>query len=70
VVGAVAIGDPIKNTTPGAVTAPKHAGIRVVMLTGDNATTARAVAAKLGISEVAAERHCFSREEASCLSTF
>jgi Cu+-exporting ATPase len=53
--GAIAIADPIKATTPGALTALKEAGIRVVMLTGDNATTANAVAAKLGISEVEAE---------------
>ena len=53
--GAIAIADPIKATTPGALAALKEAGIRVVMLTGDNATTARAVAAKLGIDEVEAE---------------
>ena len=53
--GVIAIADPIKSTTPGAVAALKAAGIRVVMLTGDNATTARAVAAKLGITEVEAE---------------
>jgi P-type Cu+ transporter len=39
--GVVAISDPIKRTTPGAVAALKGAGIRVLMLTGDNATTAR-----------------------------
>jgi len=53
--GAIAIADPIKGTTPGALAALRQAGIRVVMLTGDNATTARAVAAKLGITEVEAE---------------
>src|SRR5262245_56760681 len=36
----IAIADPIKSTTPGAVTALKTAGVRVVMLSGDNATTA------------------------------
>jgi Cu+-exporting ATPase len=51
----IAIADPIKASAPAAVAALKEAGIRVVMLTGDNATTARAVAAKLGISEVEAE---------------
>ena len=51
----IAIADPIKSTTPGAVAALKAAGIRVVMLTGDNATTAKAVAAKLGITEVEAD---------------
>ena len=53
--GVIAIADPIKDTTPGALAALKAAGIRVVMLTGDNATTARAVAARLGITEVEAE---------------
>jgi heavy metal translocating P-type ATPase len=53
--GIIAIADPIKATTPGAISALKEAGIRVVMLTGDNATTAKAVAQKLGISDVAAE---------------
>jgi Cu+-exporting ATPase len=53
--GAIAIADPVKSTTPAALAALKAAGIHVVMLTGDNATTARAVAAKLGIDEVEAE---------------
>jgi Cu+-exporting ATPase len=53
--GLIAVADPIKSTTPGAVAALKGAGIRVVMLTGDNATTAKAVATKLGIAEVEAE---------------
>ena len=53
--GVIAIADPIKDTTPGALAALKAAGIRVVMLTGDNATTATAVARKLGIAEVEAE---------------
>lgn len=53
--GIIAIADPIKATTPAAIAALKAAGIRVVMLTGDNATTARAVAAALGISDVEAE---------------
>jgi Cu+-exporting ATPase len=53
--GILAIADPVKATTPEAVSALKAAGIRVIMLTGDNATTARAVAQKLGISDVEAE---------------
>jgi len=53
--GAIAIADPIKASTPGALAALQADGIRVVMLTGDNATTARAVAARLGIAEVEAE---------------
>jgi len=55
VAGIIAIADPIKATTPSAIAALQAAGIRVVMLTGDNNTTAQAVAAKLGITEVEAE---------------
>ena len=55
VAGILAIADPIKATTPAAISALKAAGIRVVMLTGDNATTAKAVAQKLGIMDVEAE---------------
>ena len=54
-VGLVAIADPIKSTTPGAIKALRDAGVRVVMLTGDNKTTAEAVAKKLGITDVEAE---------------
>ncbi len=53
--GLVAIADPIKPTTPAAVRALTQDGVRVVMLTGDNRTTAEAVARKLGIAEVEAE---------------
>ncbi|MDX2287765.1 MAG: heavy metal translocating P-type ATPase [Hyphomicrobiaceae bacterium] len=53
--GIIAIADPIKASTPAAIAALQAAGVRVVMLTGDNQTTARAVAAKLGIAEVEAE---------------
>ena len=55
VAGILAIADPIKATTPAAISALKAAGIRVVMLTGDTATTAKAVAQKLGITDVEAE---------------
>ena len=55
VAGVLAIADPIKATTPEAIRALKAAGLRVVMLTGDNATTARAVARKLGIDDVEAD---------------
>jgi heavy metal translocating P-type ATPase len=54
-VGLLAIADPIKETTPQAVKELQNAGIRVVMLTGDNKTTAQAVARQLGIDEVEAE---------------
>jgi Cu+-exporting ATPase len=53
--GIIAIADPIKASTPEAISALKNAGIHVVMLTGDNRTTAEAVAAKLGIDQVEAE---------------
>ncbi len=54
-IGIIAIADPIKPTTPDAVRALREAGVRVVMLTGDNRTTAEAVARKLGIAEIEAE---------------
>ena len=53
--GVIAIADPIKPTTADAVRSLREAGVRVVMLTGDNRTTAEAVARKLGIAEVEAE---------------
>ena len=53
--GAIAIADPVKETTPAAIAALHRLGIRVVMLTGDNRTTAEAVARKLGIEEVQAD---------------
>ncbi|MGO6926665.1 copper-translocating P-type ATPase [Rhizobium ruizarguesonis] len=53
--GLFAIADPIKATTLEAVQSLVAEGVRVVMLTGDNKTTASAVARKLGISEVEAE---------------
>ncbi|MGB8019274.1 MAG: heavy metal translocating P-type ATPase [Pseudolabrys sp.] len=53
--GVIAVADPIKQTTPEALRALAEAGIRVVMLTGDNRTTAQAAARRLGIAEVEAE---------------
>ncbi|MBU0886630.1 MAG: HAD-IC family P-type ATPase, partial [Alphaproteobacteria bacterium] len=53
--GIVAIADPVKETTPAAIRALHADGISVVMLTGDNRTTAQAVARKLGIDRVEAE---------------
>ncbi len=53
--GVLAIKDPVKTTTREALEALKQDGIRLVMLTGDNKTTAQAVAAELGIDEVEAE---------------
>ena len=53
--GVIAIADPIKPSTPAALAALKADGVRVVMLTGDNRTTAQAIARRLGITDVAAE---------------
>ena len=53
--GVIAIADPIKPSTAAALQALRQDGIRVVMLTGDNRTTAQAVARKLGITEIEAE---------------
>jgi Cu+-exporting ATPase len=53
--GMIAVSDPIKPTTMAALDALRGEGIRIVMLTGDNRTTAQAVAAKLGITEVEAD---------------
>jgi Cu+-exporting ATPase len=53
--GVIAIADPIKRTTGAALEALRADGIRVVMLTGDNHTTAQAVARRLGITEIEAE---------------
>ena len=53
--GTIAIADPVKETTPEALDTLRREGIRVVMLTGDNRTTAEAVARKLGIDEVEAD---------------
>ena len=53
--GLIAIADPVKATTPAAIADLQAAGVRIVMLTGDNATTAQAVARRLGISEVEAD---------------
>jgi Cu+-exporting ATPase len=54
-VAAIAIADPVKETTPEALKMLAQENVRVVMLTGDNRTTADAIAEKLGISEVKAE---------------
>jgi Cu+-exporting ATPase len=53
--GVIAIADPIKATTQAALESLRSYGIRIVMLTGDNKTTAEAVARKLGIKEVEAD---------------
>ncbi|MEE8583583.1 MAG: heavy metal translocating P-type ATPase [Acidobacteriota bacterium] len=54
-VGILALGDSIKKSTPQALKALKEQGLRLIMLTGDNRTSAQAVAGDLGIDEVQAE---------------
>jgi Cu+-exporting ATPase len=53
--GVIAIADPVKPAASAAVAALREAGMRIVMLTGDNRITAQAVARRLGITEVEAE---------------
>jgi Cu+-exporting ATPase len=48
--GLVGVADPIKASAPDAIASLRAAGVRVIMLTGDSSTTARAVATKLGIA--------------------
>ena len=52
--GLLAVSDPIKESTPGAIRELRRLGLRVIMLTGDNEHTARAVAGKLGIDDIEA----------------
>jgi Cu+-exporting ATPase len=53
--GVIAIADPIKPTTAAALDALRSNGVRIVMLTGDNRTTAEAVARRLGVKEIEAD---------------
>jgi Cu+-exporting ATPase len=53
--GLLAVSDPIKATTADALASLRHAGLRVIMATGDGLTTARAVGRRLGIDEVHGE---------------
>ena len=55
VAGLLGVADPIKTTTPEAIRRLHDEGIRLVMLTGDSQTTAKAVAGRLGIEDVIAE---------------
>jgi P-type Cu2+ transporter len=53
--GIISVADPIKSTSAEAIAALREAGVRIVVLTGDNATTAAAVGRQLGLDEVKAE---------------
>lgn len=55
IAGLVSVADPVKETTPAALKALHAEGFRIVMATGDNERTAKAVAAKLGIDEIRAD---------------
>jgi Cu+-exporting ATPase len=55
VAGLVSVADPVKATTPAALKALHELGFRIVMATGDNERTAKAVAARLGIDEIRAD---------------
>ena len=55
VAGLVSVADPVKETTPAALKALHELGFRIVMATGDNERTARAVAGRLGIDEIRAD---------------
>jgi P-type Cu+ transporter len=55
IAAVIAVADPIKESTPAAIRALHELGLKVVMITGDNRTTAHAIAGTLGIDEVAAE---------------
>jgi Cu+-exporting ATPase len=55
VAGLVSVADPVKESTPAALKALHEQGFRIIMATGDNERTARAVAGRLGIDEIRAE---------------
>ncbi|TRZ99042.1 MAG: heavy metal translocating P-type ATPase [Rhodocyclaceae bacterium] len=55
IAGLVSVADPVKDTTPAALKALHAQGLRIIMATGDNERTARAVAARLGIDEIRAD---------------
>jgi Cu+-exporting ATPase len=63
IAGILGISDPIKKTTPDAISALHKMGLKIVMLTGDNEKTAKAIAKELGIIEVYAELEPKDKQE-------
>jgi len=61
--GILGISDPIKKTTPDAIRALRKMGLKIVMLTGDNQKTARAIAKELGITDVYAQLEPKDKQE-------
>ena len=55
IAGMVSVADPVKETTPDALKALHELGFRIIMATGDNERTAKAVAGRLGIDEIRAD---------------
>jgi Cu+-exporting ATPase len=55
VAGLVSVADPVKDTTPAALKALHELGFRIIMATGDNERTAKAIGARLGIDEIRAD---------------
>jgi Cu+-exporting ATPase len=55
IAGMVSVADPVKETTPAALKALHELGFRIIMATGDNERTAKAVAGRLGIDEIRAD---------------
>jgi Cu+-exporting ATPase len=55
IAGLVSVADPVKEATPAAIKALRKLGFRIVMVTGDNERTAKAVAGRLGIDEIRAD---------------
>jgi len=55
IAGLVSVADPIKETTPAALKALHNLGFRIIMATGDNERTAKAIGARLGIDEIRAD---------------
>jgi len=63
--GLIAVADLLKNSTAAVVNELKRAGLAIIMLTGDNATTAKGVAARLGINP---EADVFPERKAEAMS--